>query len=84
MPVEEFHHPGEVEQAAAQAIDFVHQDAVDLAGLNVGQQSSERRSIHVAAGKSPVVIPIGLSTPSLRRPDCGHTLPPIRAGRRAC
>jgi hypothetical protein len=61
------HHPGEVEEAAAEAVHLVHDHAVDAAGLYVGQQAAQRRSVHVAAGEAAVVVPIGQARPSFVR-----------------
>ena len=43
--LEQLHHLGEVDQRSAEAIDFVDDHAVDLAGLDVGQQLSQRRAV---------------------------------------
>ena len=59
VPVERLHHLGEVEQRSAEPVHLVHDDAVDLAGLDVGQQAFERRPVHVAAGETAVVVAVG-------------------------
>ena len=64
MLLERLHHLGEVEQRATEAIDLVDDDAVDLAGLDVGQQALQGRSFHVAAGEAAVVVAVGQAGPA--------------------
>ena len=66
VPLEHLHHPGEVQQAAAQAVHLVDHDAVDHAGLDVGHQPFQGRAVHVAAGESAVVVLLRAGSPSLR------------------
>jgi hypothetical protein len=54
--VEDFHHPGEVEQAATEAIDFVDDNGVDLAPFDVGQQALQGRAVHRAAAIAAVIV----------------------------
>jgi hypothetical protein len=51
-----FHDLGEVGQAACEPIDFVHNDDVDLAILDVVQEALESRTIESSARVSAVVI----------------------------
>jgi hypothetical protein len=39
MLFEDFHQPGKVEQGAAQPVDAVGHDTIDLPGLDVGQEA---------------------------------------------
>src|SRR5579875_1813842 len=48
-----------------QAVHLVDDHAVDLARLDVGQESLERGPLHVAAGKAAVVIAVGQARPAL-------------------
>ena len=64
MLVEGLHHPGEVEQRAAEAIDLVDDHAVDASGGNVGQKTLQRRPFHVAAGEAAVVVAVGQADPA--------------------
>jgi hypothetical protein len=41
------------DQRPAQAIDLVHNHAVDLAQLDVGQQAAEGRAIHIPPPVKP-------------------------------
>ena len=66
MLVEGLHHPGEVEQRAAEPVDLVDDHAVDLAGLDVGQQALQGGAVHVAAGEAAVVVAVGQARPSPR------------------
>ena len=52
---------------AAQPVDLVDDDAVDLAGFDVGQQALEGRAVHVAAGEPTVVVALGQAPPALVR-----------------
>jgi hypothetical protein len=38
--VKNLHHAGKIEQGAAEAIDLVDDHAVDLAGLDVGEETA--------------------------------------------
>jgi tetratricopeptide (TPR) repeat protein len=49
VAIERLHDPGKVHERAAEAIHLVHDDAIDLAGGDVGQQPIERGPIHVSA-----------------------------------
>src|SRR5260370_13043273 len=48
------------------ALDLVNHDAVDLAGLDVGQQAAQTRTIHVASRIAAVVVVFRLAGPTLR------------------
>ena len=63
--VEHLHQPGEVEQAPREPVDLVDDDAVDLAGLDVGHQPSEGRAVDVPAGEPAVVVAVGQADPPL-------------------
>jgi hypothetical protein len=65
VPTEHFHHAGEIEQRAAEAIHFVDHHAIDLAGGDVGQESLQRRTFHVAAREATVVITVVQCHPAL-------------------
>jgi len=54
--VETLHHPREVQEAAAEAVDFVHDHCLDKTGVDVGQQALQGRAFHVAAGEAAVVV----------------------------
>jgi hypothetical protein len=58
------HHAGEVQQRPAQAVDFVDHHAVDLTGLDVGQEAVKRRPFHVAAGEAAVVVALRHTGPA--------------------
>src|SRR5262249_39957247 len=47
------------------AIHFITDHTVDLAGLDVGQQTPQRWSFHVSARESTVVIAVGQADPAL-------------------
>ena len=64
MLLEGLHHAGEVEQRAAQAIDLIDDDAIDLAGFDVGHQTLESGPVHVAAGEAAVVVAVGQAGPA--------------------
>ena len=65
MLLEGLHQAGEVEQGAAEAIDLVDDDAVDLAGLDVGHEALQGGPVHVAAGEAAVVVAVGQQRPAL-------------------
>src|SRR5262245_46451341 len=62
---EDLHDAGEVQKRASEPIEFVDQNAVDLAGLDVGEQAFERRPVHVAAAVAAVVVALGQAHPAL-------------------
>lgn len=45
------HHAGEVQQAAAQSIDFVNDHAINTASLEIIQQPSQRGTFGIGAGE---------------------------------
>jgi hypothetical protein len=61
---ERFHDPGEVQQRPRQPIHFVDRHAIDAARGDVGQQTLERRPLHVAAGEAAVVVAVGRAGPA--------------------
>ena len=65
MLLEGLHEACEVEQGAAEAIDFVDDHAIDLAGLDVGQEALQGGPVHVAAGEAAVVVAVGQQGPAL-------------------
>src|SRR5262249_2056048 len=62
--IERCHHAGEVEQRAAEPIDFTEHYAIDLAGLDVGKEAAQRRPLHAAAGVATVVVALGQASPA--------------------
>ena len=56
MGIEEFDDFGEVKERTRQAIDLVDHHNVYLAGIDVGQQCLQPRSVHSAARESAIVI----------------------------
>ena len=54
---------GEVQQGAAQAVDLVHHHAIDLAGIDGGQQPLQRGPFHVGAGEAAIVVALGQGDP---------------------
>ena len=65
MGLEGGHHPGEVEQRAAEAIDLVDDHAVDLPGLDVGEEAVEAGPVQSAAAAAAVVVAVGQTGPTL-------------------
>ena len=66
MPVEHLDKLGEVHQGAAEAIDLVDYDHVHLAGLDVGEEPPQCRTLQRAAGDAAVVVAVGNEQPALR------------------
>ena len=64
VPLKCLHHVGEIEQAATEPVDLINDNAVDGASFDVGEQSLERRPLHVPAGEAPIVITIGQTLPA--------------------
>ena len=62
--VEAVHYPGEVEQRAAQAVDFVDDHHVDLAGLHVLHEALEGWAFKVRAGEAAVGTLLGDELPA--------------------
>ena len=62
--VEDLHDLGEIQQRTAQSVHFVHDDAIDLAGRDVGQQTLEGWSVHVPTGETTIVVVLGQALPS--------------------
>jgi hypothetical protein len=65
VALERLHHPGEVQERAAQPVHLVDDHAIDLALGDVGQQAPQRRPVHVAAGEAAVVVAVGQADPPL-------------------
>src|SRR5690606_14628038 len=61
----------EVEERAAEAVDLVDDDDVDLARVDVGEQALERGALDVRASEAAVVVALGQRLPALapHRPD---------------
>jgi hypothetical protein len=59
------HHLREVEERPAEAVDLVHDHAVDLVGFDVGHQPLQGGAVGVAAGEPAVVVPVGVEGPPL-------------------
>jgi hypothetical protein len=41
------------------ALDFISHDTVDLAGLDIDQQTLQRGALHVSAGEAAIVVAFG-------------------------
>ncbi|KRH78602.1 hypothetical protein FERRO_15930 [Ferrovum sp. JA12] len=65
IALEHLDHLGEVREAARQAVDLVDDDHIDLAGLDVGHQSSQRWAFHVAAREGRIIVVVCHRNPSL-------------------
>jgi hypothetical protein len=65
VTLERFYDLGEVHQRAAETVDLVDDHAVDIAGLDVGEQPPEGGSLHVPAGEPTVVVSLGQADPAL-------------------
>ena len=66
LPLEDLHHPREVEQRSAQPIDLVHHHAVDLPCFDIRQQLLHRGSFQIPAGEAAVVVPLRQTNPTFR------------------
>jgi hypothetical protein len=62
--VKRLHQPGKVEQGAAEPIYPVGQNAVNVAGLDVGQELLQCWPVEVAAGVAAVVVAAGQAGPA--------------------
>jgi hypothetical protein len=62
---EQFHEAGEVEQGAAEAIDLVRQNAVDLAGSNVFEEALQGGPVKVVAREAAIIVTLGEANPAL-------------------
>ena len=73
-------HAGEIDQRTGQPVDFVDDDYIDPARLDIGHQPLQRGAVHVAAGVSPVVIQVWKRGPPgmLLAQDEGRTGLPLR------
>src|ERR1017187_5378972 len=58
------HQPREIEQRAAEAVDFIHQHAIDGTRLHLHQQISEGRPVHARATETSVVVVLGQYDPA--------------------
>src|SRR5437773_12213705 len=56
---------GEIQQRSAEPVQLVGDYAVDPAGFDVGQEALERGPVHVAPGKTAVVITLRQALPTL-------------------
>ncbi len=56
MTIEDLDDFSEVEQTTAKTIDLVNNDAIDLSGSYVRQQTSKTRAFHIASGKATIVV----------------------------
>jgi hypothetical protein len=65
--LEEVDQLREVAQRAAQSVDFVDRDRVDEAGLDIAQQTLERRAFDACAGEPAIVVSLGECDPSVAR-----------------
>ena len=59
-----FHQAREIEQRAAEAIDFIDKDAIDLPHFDLHQQFSESRPVHAGSAETAIVITLGQHRPS--------------------
>src|SRR5918996_5457981 len=64
MLIEKVNHPDKVRQRPGQSIDFIADDRVDLAGLNVAEQPLQRGAIEVAAREAAIVEVVVDSKPA--------------------
>ena len=64
MPFERSEDLGEIQQRAAQAIDLIHDDRVDPAGLDVGQQPPKGGPVGVSAGETAIIVVVREALPS--------------------
>jgi hypothetical protein len=62
--VENLHNPGEIQERPAQPVHFVDDNAIHLPGLDVGQQTLQGWSVHVATREAAVVVVLGQAPPS--------------------
>ena len=65
MLLEQAEQPGEVQERATEAIQFVDDDAVNLAVLDIRHQVSQGRPFRVAAGEAAVVVAVRQTHPTL-------------------
>src|SRR5262249_28687843 len=63
--VEDLHDAGKIEEGATEAVDFVDEYDIDLAGDNVLQESLQRGPVQVAAAKAAVIVALGQTDPAL-------------------
>ena len=61
MLVEQFDQLGKIRQRAGQAIHFVDDYHVDLAGPHFGKQFLQGRTVERGARERPVIVPVGIS-----------------------
>ena len=64
MGVEDVDDLGKICERPRQSVDLVHNDDLNLAGLDVLQKPLEGRPLHRPAGKAPIVIHVGKCDPS--------------------
>ena len=62
--LEHVHEAGEVQQGPAEAIHLIDHDAVNAAGVDVGQQPAQGWPVGVATGEAAVVVALGQAGPA--------------------
>ena len=62
--VKDFDDFGEVGERAGQAVDLVDDHDIDPFGRDVGEQTLQRRPLHIAAGIAGVVVELGQRLPA--------------------
>ena len=65
MLIQRLHQPGKVEQAPGKPIHLVDHDAVDLPGLDVGEEALQGRTLHVSARVASIVVAVRQADPTL-------------------
>ena len=56
MGIEEFDKFGKVRERSGQAVDFVDDNDLDLAGSHIVKQALQGRAVGIAARKSSIVV----------------------------
>ena len=64
VAIEHLDQLGKIHQRAAEPIDLVDDHHVDAPGLDVGQQSLQRRPVQRCAGNAAVVVAVGNEQPA--------------------
>jgi hypothetical protein len=62
--VEGLHHLGKIQQRAAEPVDAVGHDTINLAGADGGQEAGQGRALQGAAAVAAVVIGLGQANPA--------------------
>src|SRR5438128_59690 len=68
--VEQLHHLGEVQEGAAKAVDFVDDDGLDLAGLELSRQLADAQLVDAMGVTDPCIL-VHLDHPS---PPCSDSM----------